>query len=211
MELRKIRSWVSNHQGPILVLRYLWFTNTEHNRKKDNSGLLRNRGYIYSRTNSLNTNISISIFNDIQTLNKWKERQDKLIYTYRNIQYVHNTHTSNIIQEYKNTTQQIKYADIVLWTNSIQNEFKNEKKKLTWDWWSKPCGLYILLAQQEATSLLFKEQNQKIEHVFTLQKTKIKEFKMDSGIVTYHRRNTHYLRETKKINVSVNCSIEWNA
>ena len=45
---------------------------------------------------SLKSNISISISNDTQTLNRLQERPDKFIYTYRNISCIHNKYTRSI-------------------------------------------------------------------------------------------------------------------
>ena len=33
--LRKIFTWIPTHQEPILALDYPWYTNLEHNRRKD--------------------------------------------------------------------------------------------------------------------------------------------------------------------------------
>ena len=53
---------------------------------------------------------------DVLTLNRQKERQERPIYTNRNIWYMYNIHTRSIK---KNTqpSKQVKCAHIVLWTS----------------------------------------------------------------------------------------------
>ena len=59
-------------------------------------GLISARRDIQSSFHSPRSNISINISSDTLILNKWKESQDKLIYKYTMIQYIHNIHTRSI-------------------------------------------------------------------------------------------------------------------
>ena len=47
------------------------------------------------------------------------------------------------------------------------------------------------MAMRETTYLLFKEQKQR-KHVFTVQRTEVKETEMDSRIVTYGHKKDNY-------------------
>ena len=81
--------------------------------------LVGSREDIESHLHSLRSTISIRISNDTLTLNKQKERKDKLIYTYLDIWCMHNIHVRNVNKKYRNMTQQIKCTHIFLWISHI--------------------------------------------------------------------------------------------
>ena len=80
---------------------------------------------IYSHPHSLRPNISISISNDVLTLNRRKERQDKLIYTNRNNRYIINIHS--VLQEYTNVSQQIECEHYFIYTQYMKRDTKMVK------------------------------------------------------------------------------------
>ena len=75
------------------------------------------------------------------------------------------------LQEYTNKFQQIKYAHIVLWTNSIWKGCKNEKMSFL-KFHSKMMIMLAPLYKGEARY-----------NVSNVQRTKAKENEMDFGIV----------------------------
>ena len=105
---------------------------------------------IFSQVPSNQGLISICISNDTLTLNKQKERQDKLIYNYRNI-YIYNMHMGSIycIPIHKMCT----YC-------SMSKQYMKEVQKLVITWREDKVST-VQRIQPKDTSLLFKEQKQK--------------------------------------------------